>query len=59
MRFPGWPMRYASRTAPWHQRPAPLLGQHNDEVLSELGTTGEELATLRRDGIVGNRPAAL
>jgi crotonobetainyl-CoA:carnitine CoA-transferase CaiB-like acyl-CoA transferase len=59
MRFPGWPMRYSSRSAPWYQRPAPLLGQHNDEVLKALGMTDEELAALRADGIVGSRPAAL
>jgi crotonobetainyl-CoA:carnitine CoA-transferase CaiB-like acyl-CoA transferase len=34
-------------------RPPPLLGEHTDEVLSErLGLGGEEVAALRRDGIV-------
>ena len=33
-------------------RPAPLLGQHTDQVLSETGFTAEEIATLRRDGVV-------
>jgi crotonobetainyl-CoA:carnitine CoA-transferase CaiB-like acyl-CoA transferase len=59
MRFPGWPMRFSSRSGPWHQRPAPLLGQHTDEVLRELGMTGEELTALRADEIVGDRPATL
>ena len=27
-----------------HVQPAPLLGQHNHELLSELGLTGEEIA---------------
>jgi crotonobetainyl-CoA:carnitine CoA-transferase CaiB-like acyl-CoA transferase len=56
-RFPGWPMRYASRTAPWFRRPAPLLGQHNDEVLGSVGITGDELAVLAAEGIIGTRPA--
>ena len=56
-RFPGWPMRYASRTSPWFRRPAPLLGQHNDEVLAILGLTGDELALLAAEGIIGTRPA--
>jgi crotonobetainyl-CoA:carnitine CoA-transferase CaiB-like acyl-CoA transferase len=35
--------------------PAPLLGQHTDEVLRErLGMTVEEIATLRRQHVIGN-----
>ena len=33
-------------------RPAPLLGQHTDEVLGEAGLTPEEIAELRRVGAV-------
>jgi crotonobetainyl-CoA:carnitine CoA-transferase CaiB-like acyl-CoA transferase len=58
-RFPAWPIRGASWGAPWFRRPAPLLGEHNDEVLSSVGTTTEELATLRTDGIIGTRPNGL
>ena len=32
--------------------PPPGLGEHNDEVLSRLGLTAEEVAALRRDGVV-------
>jgi crotonobetainyl-CoA:carnitine CoA-transferase CaiB-like acyl-CoA transferase len=33
--------------------PAPLLGQHTDEVLSSvLGLTTAEIATLRADGVL-------
>ncbi len=33
--------------------PAPLLGQHTDEVLAELGRTPDEVAALRAAGAVG------
>ncbi len=33
-------------------RPAPLLGQHTDEVLGEAGLTADEIAELRRVGAV-------
>jgi formyl-CoA transferase len=33
-------------------RPAPLLGQHTDEVLREAGLTADEIAELRRVGAV-------
>ena len=58
-RFPGWPMRYGARPAPWFRRPAPLLGQHNDEVLGALGVSADERDALRADGIIGTRPGGL
>ena len=33
-------------------RPAPLLGQHTDEVLGEVGLTADQVADLRRAGAV-------
>lgn len=32
--------------------PPPLLGQHTDEVLTEIGYQGHEIETLRREGVV-------
>jgi crotonobetainyl-CoA:carnitine CoA-transferase CaiB-like acyl-CoA transferase len=32
---------------------APLLGEHSDEVLAEIGITGDELESLRHEGVVG------
>jgi crotonobetainyl-CoA:carnitine CoA-transferase CaiB-like acyl-CoA transferase len=49
-----------ARSAPrfWDQpseirRHAPSHGEHTDEVLTELGLSADEIAELRRDGIVG------
>jgi crotonobetainyl-CoA:carnitine CoA-transferase CaiB-like acyl-CoA transferase len=32
---------------------APLLGEHTDAVLAELGRTPEQIADLRTRGVVG------
>jgi crotonobetainyl-CoA:carnitine CoA-transferase CaiB-like acyl-CoA transferase len=32
--------------------PPPLLGEHTDEVLRELGYSDGEIATLKRDGAI-------
>ncbi|OLT12355.1 CoA-transferase [Pseudonocardia sp. CNS-139] len=34
------------------RRPAPLLGQHTDETLTELGYSADEIRTLRGNGVV-------
>ncbi len=41
-----------SETPGRFQRPAPILGQHTDEVLRELGHTDEEIAVFRSEGVV-------
>jgi crotonobetainyl-CoA:carnitine CoA-transferase CaiB-like acyl-CoA transferase len=58
-RFPAWPIRTVSRTAPWFRGHAPLLGEHNEEVLASVGVGGEDLAALRADAVIGTRPAGL
>lgn len=51
LRTLGTPLKM-SRTPPRPGRPAPLLGQHTDEVLREAGCGGEELAALRAASII-------
>jgi crotonobetainyl-CoA:carnitine CoA-transferase CaiB-like acyl-CoA transferase len=58
--YPGFPMRFWSEGPEggwWSGRPAPLLGQHTEEVLrAELGLTDVELAHLRAEQVIGERP---
>ena len=35
-----------------HRLPPPLLGEHTDDILAELGYTADEVAALRRSGAV-------
>jgi crotonobetainyl-CoA:carnitine CoA-transferase CaiB-like acyl-CoA transferase len=51
VRAPGIPVRL-SGTPPSVRRHPPLLGEHTDEVLADLGYSGKEIAALRRDGAV-------
>jgi crotonobetainyl-CoA:carnitine CoA-transferase CaiB-like acyl-CoA transferase len=41
-----------SRTPGAIRHGAPVHGEHTDEILAELGYSREEIATLRRDGVV-------
>ena len=51
LRYPGPPGKLTE--TPWETGPAPLLGQHNVEVLVDrLGYTRSELADLRRGGVI-------
>ena len=45
VRMLSFPFR-ASGTPPSIRRPAPLLGEHTEEVLTELGISGEEIERL-------------
>jgi crotonobetainyl-CoA:carnitine CoA-transferase CaiB-like acyl-CoA transferase len=51
------PMRISSAPRRLHVTPAPLLGQHNREVLTGLGVTDAQLDELEADGIIGSAPA--
>jgi crotonobetainyl-CoA:carnitine CoA-transferase CaiB-like acyl-CoA transferase len=55
-RTPTVPFRYAS-VPRWIRRPAPTLGQHSREVLSELlGLSDSELDALEASRVIGERP---
>jgi crotonobetainyl-CoA:carnitine CoA-transferase CaiB-like acyl-CoA transferase len=47
------PARFAG-TPSVHRRGAPLLGEHNDEVLRELGYTPAQLDALRASHVIGS-----
>ena len=51
LRYPGLPFTRLKGPRP-ARRPAPLLGQHTDEVLRELGHKPDEIARWRREGVV-------
>ncbi len=54
-RYPGWPMRLSGSQGQWYRSAAPLLGQHNHEVLREtLGITDAELEVLQEANVIGN-----
>lgn len=51
------PMRFSAGPKPFHAKPAPTLGQHNHELLTELGLTPAEIADLEASGVIGATPA--
>ncbi|MGZ4512012.1 MAG: CaiB/BaiF CoA transferase family protein, partial [Mycobacterium sp.] len=51
------PMRSSAGPLKFHTQHAPLLGQHNHELLAELGLSGSEIADLEADGVIGRTPA--
>jgi crotonobetainyl-CoA:carnitine CoA-transferase CaiB-like acyl-CoA transferase len=50
------PMRFSRGPDRVHLRPAPLLGEHTDEVLRGIGIADEELAELEAQGVTGRAP---
>lgn len=50
----GLPVRFSAGPAQVHHSPAPLLGEHNHDVLSRvIGLSAIEIAQLQADGTVG------
>lgn len=53
----GLPFRLATRPGPWITRPAPSLGQDNQNILRTLlGLSDAEVSNLRHDKVTGDRP---
>ncbi len=51
------PVRFSPGPCEFHTQPAPLLGQHNHELLTELGLSDSEIAELEADAVIGRAPA--
>jgi crotonobetainyl-CoA:carnitine CoA-transferase CaiB-like acyl-CoA transferase len=56
-RYSTLPFRLSSGPRQFHLSCAPLLGQHNRELLAELGLSPGEIDTLEADGVIGTEPA--
>ncbi|WP_299572378.1 CoA transferase [uncultured Williamsia sp.] len=55
LEFPGWPFRMSPGPDHHHRAPAPTLGQHNDEVLHEVGLGDAQIADLRETQVIGDK----
>ena len=51
VKYPTWPCTF-SQTAPAIKSPAPLLGQHNEQVYTKLGYAKEDLVRLHAGGVI-------
>jgi len=52
LKMPGIPIKF-SRTPGKIRRPPPGLGEHTEQILSELGYQGDQISALRKDGTIG------
>jgi crotonobetainyl-CoA:carnitine CoA-transferase CaiB-like acyl-CoA transferase len=50
-------MRFSPGPDRLHRRHAPLLGEHNAEILAGLGLSDSEITALEADGVIGTAPA--
>ena len=55
LRIPNSPLKLAETPAVI-KRPPPLLGQHNDEILGDLGYDSGAINKLREKGVIGKGP---
>ena len=56
-RYSTLPMRFSAGPERMHGRHAPRLGEHNLELLSELGYSDGEIEALEKEGVIGTVPA--
>jgi crotonobetainyl-CoA:carnitine CoA-transferase CaiB-like acyl-CoA transferase len=52
------PVRFSAGPERFHLSPAPLLGQHNHQLLTEIGLSAGEIAELEAQGVIGQAPGA-
>ncbi|HEY7053567.1 MAG TPA: CoA transferase [Mycobacterium sp.] len=50
------PMRLSAGPPRFHREHAPLLGQHNRELLTEIGLTDAQIDELEAEGVIGHAP---
>jgi crotonobetainyl-CoA:carnitine CoA-transferase CaiB-like acyl-CoA transferase len=50
------PVRFSAGPDRFHLQAAPLLGQHNHELLTEIGLDDHEIAELEAEGVIGQAP---
>ena len=55
--YVGLPFQLSNEAAVCYRWAAPTLGQHNEEVLAEMGISEAERAELRAKQVIGDRPA--
>jgi crotonobetainyl-CoA:carnitine CoA-transferase CaiB-like acyl-CoA transferase len=55
---PSLPFRYASVDR-WLRTSSPMLGQHNHEILTDLGLSSDEIAELEANDLIGTTPLGL
>jgi crotonobetainyl-CoA:carnitine CoA-transferase CaiB-like acyl-CoA transferase len=53
--YPLWPFRCAGVPA-WIRSPAPRLGEHNREILREIGLDDVAISRLEDERVIGTRP---
>src|SRR5699024_641014 len=54
--YPSWPVKFSGKRVE-HQRPAPILGQHNEYVLKDiLELTDEQISELEDTQVIGAKP---
>jgi crotonobetainyl-CoA:carnitine CoA-transferase CaiB-like acyl-CoA transferase len=53
LRYSTLPMRFSRGPSQLHVRHAPLLGEHNVELLTELGLSDTEIGALEAGGLIG------
>ena len=51
IKMTGFPWDFSDTPASW-RRKAPAFGEHSEEILLELGYTGEQVASLKEKGVV-------
>ncbi len=54
--YPSFPMQFSAFGPHLYRRRPPLLGEHNDEILDELGVSAVERERLREAKVIGERP---